>query len=223
MRPLESVPNFSEGRDRATIDAIGTALGRTRGCSTSTATPITTARSSRSSATSRSSSTRSLAAVCGRERADRPALRTKVRTRASAPPTSCRSCRSSPTTSSGRGRCAAIVGQRLGVELGLPVFVYAPPERGPAFYRRGGPASCSARIDCGELAPDFGPTQLDSGRGRRDRRGAAAADRVQRQPARRRRRRARGRRRRAGDAAAAFPACGRSGSTCRAPGSSRSR
>ena len=25
--PLESVPNFSEGRDRATIDAIGTALG----------------------------------------------------------------------------------------------------------------------------------------------------------------------------------------------------
>ena len=25
--PLESVPNFSEGRDRATIDAIGAALG----------------------------------------------------------------------------------------------------------------------------------------------------------------------------------------------------
>ena len=27
MLPLESVPNFSEGRDRATIDAIGGALG----------------------------------------------------------------------------------------------------------------------------------------------------------------------------------------------------
>ena len=26
MRPLESVPNFSEGRDRATIDAIGAAI-----------------------------------------------------------------------------------------------------------------------------------------------------------------------------------------------------
>ena len=26
MLPLESVPNFSEGRDRATIDAIGSAL-----------------------------------------------------------------------------------------------------------------------------------------------------------------------------------------------------
>src|SRR5436305_8538555 len=27
MLPLESVPNFSEGRDAATIDAIGVALG----------------------------------------------------------------------------------------------------------------------------------------------------------------------------------------------------
>lgn len=27
MLPLESVPNFSEGRDRATIDAIASALG----------------------------------------------------------------------------------------------------------------------------------------------------------------------------------------------------
>src|SRR5919197_6699617 len=27
MRPLESVPNFSEGRDRATIDALAEALG----------------------------------------------------------------------------------------------------------------------------------------------------------------------------------------------------
>src|SRR5919197_2688116 len=28
MRPLESVPNFSEGRDRAAIDALAEALGR---------------------------------------------------------------------------------------------------------------------------------------------------------------------------------------------------
>ena len=27
MLPLESVPNFSEGRDQATIDAVGDALG----------------------------------------------------------------------------------------------------------------------------------------------------------------------------------------------------
>ena len=27
LPPLESVPNFSEGRDQATIDAIGDALG----------------------------------------------------------------------------------------------------------------------------------------------------------------------------------------------------
>ena len=34
-------------------------------------------------------------------------------------------------------RAALALGERLGA-LGLPVFVYAPPARGPAFYRRGG-------------------------------------------------------------------------------------
>src|SRR4051794_17920454 len=55
---------------------------------------------------------------------------------------------------------ARIVGERVGAELGLPVFLYAPPERGPAFYRRGGPAGLQQRLDDGELAPDFGPAQL---------------------------------------------------------------
>src|SRR5581483_3002607 len=60
-----------------------------------------------------------------------------------------------------RARAAA---ERLGAaiadELGLPVFLYAPPERGPAFYRRGGVDGLQARIDAGELAPDFGPSRL---------------------------------------------------------------
>ena len=52
---------------------------------------------------------------------------------------------------------------RIGDELGLPVFLYGElaPGRGPAFFRRGGPAELQGRIDAGELEPDFGPARLD--------------------------------------------------------------
>ncbi len=63
-----------------------------------------------------------------------------------------------------RAREAALrVAERVGGELGLPVFLYAElaPGRGPAFFRRGGPEGLQARIDAGELAPDFGPGRLD--------------------------------------------------------------
>jgi glutamate formiminotransferase len=60
-----------------------------------------------------------------------------------------------------RARAAALaIGHRIGDALGLPVFLYAPPERGPAFYRRGGPELLQERIDSGEVAPDFGPPRL---------------------------------------------------------------
>jgi glutamate formiminotransferase len=51
----------------------------------------------------------------------------------------------------------------VGDELALPVFLYADlaAGRGPAFFRRGGPDELQRRIDAGELAPDFGPAQLD--------------------------------------------------------------
>jgi glutamate formiminotransferase len=39
--------------------------------------------------------------------------------------------------------------------------VYAPPERGPAFYRRGGVEELQRRLDAGELEPDFGPARID--------------------------------------------------------------
>src|SRR5262245_2685723 len=61
-----------------------------------------------------------------------------------------------------RARAAALAaGARIG-DLGLPVFVYAPPERGPAFYRKGGVEELQRRLDAGELAPDFGPPRLDA-------------------------------------------------------------
>jgi glutamate formiminotransferase len=59
--------------------------------------------------------------------------------------------------------CALRLADRIGSELGLPVFLYAEssPGRGPAFYRRGGPVELQRRIDAGELSPDFGPGTLD--------------------------------------------------------------
>jgi len=67
-----------------------------------------------------------------------------------------------------RAREAALeLGARIGAELGLPVFQYGElaPGRGPAFFRRGGPAELQRRIDAGEIEPDFGPKRLDDSAG----------------------------------------------------------
>ena len=58
---------------------------------------------------------------------------------------------------------ALTLARRVGEELGLPVFLYGElaPGRGPAFFRRGGPDELQRRLDAGELAPDFGPSRLD--------------------------------------------------------------
>jgi len=55
------------------------------------------------------------------------------------------------------------LGERVGDELGLPVFLYGASANGvrPAFFRTAGPAELQRRIDSGELVPSFGPTTLD--------------------------------------------------------------
>jgi glutamate formiminotransferase / 5-formyltetrahydrofolate cyclo-ligase len=63
------------------------------------------------------------------------------------------------------GACAEALtlADRFGHELGIPVFLYGllTQERVTrAEIRRGGPATLQARIDSGELTPDFGPKQL---------------------------------------------------------------
>lgn len=58
---------------------------------------------------------------------------------------------------------ALTLADRVGEELGLPVFFYgllAAEARGPAFFRRGGPDELQRRIDAGELRPDRGPSRL---------------------------------------------------------------
>lgn len=60
-------------------------------------------------------------------------------------------------------RAALTLAERVGEEVGLPVFLYGAVGQGrrPAFFRRGGPEALQGRIDAGELRPDFGPQRLD--------------------------------------------------------------
>jgi glutamate formiminotransferase/glutamate formiminotransferase/formiminotetrahydrofolate cyclodeaminase len=57
---------------------------------------------------------------------------------------------------------ALVVADRLGGELGLPVFLYGllGDGRTRAELRRGGPQALAARMRTGELRPDFGPPHL---------------------------------------------------------------
>ena len=90
-----------------------------------------------------------------------------------------------------RGAAAAealVLADRLGEELGLPVFLYGTLGGGRtrAQLRRGGPAELARRIEAGELRPDFGPRAAAPDRRRRARRRAPAAGRLQRRARRRR-------------------------------------
>jgi glutamate formiminotransferase len=162
--PLESVPNFSEGRDRATIDAIGGALE---------------SHARLLDVHADGDHNRSVFTLVGSEDELADALVAGVRVAVERIDLR-RHEGAHPRVGAAdvvpivplrpddleRARGAArAIGDRLAREAGLPVFLYAPPERGPAFYRRGGPAELQARVDAGELAPDVGPPRLHESAG----------------------------------------------------------
>jgi glutamate formiminotransferase / 5-formyltetrahydrofolate cyclo-ligase len=157
--PLESVPNFSEGRDRATIEAIGDALsGRARLLDVH----------------SDPDHHRSVFTVVGEDRALVDALveavavardridlgrhegaHPRIGAADVVPVVPLR-----PADMERAKTAARALGGRIG-ELGLPVFLYAElaPGRGPAFFRRGGTDELAERLADG-LTPDFGPPTL---------------------------------------------------------------
>jgi glutamate formiminotransferase len=160
--PLESVPNFSEGRDAGTIEALRSAL--------STHADVLDVHSdpdhNRSVFTLVGDDTSLVEALlagiaCARERID-------LRSHEGAHPRIGAADVVPIVAVDPRDRervrdCALRLADRVGAELGLPVFLYgdSAPERGPAFYRRGGPEELQRRIDAGELRPDYGPARLD--------------------------------------------------------------
>jgi glutamate formiminotransferase len=158
---LESVPNFSEGRDRETIDAIGEALAE----QADVLDVHSDADHNRSVFTLVAEEPSLIEALlagvaCARDRID-------LRRHAGAHPR-IGAADVVPIVAfdhedRDRAReCAQTLAGRIGTELALPVFLYgdSSPGRGPAFYRRGGPESLQHRITDGELQPDFGPSRL---------------------------------------------------------------
>ena len=216
MLPLESVPNFSEGRDRATIDAIGAALA-------AHARAARRARRRRSQPLGVHARRRRRplveALVAGvevaRERIDLRA--TRARTRGSARPTSCRSSplaavrHGAGAAGGARARRAARRARAAGLRL------RAARCAGPAFYRRGGVEGLQRGSTRASSSPTSGPARIDPSVGgvivgaRRpliafnvNLRGTLEAAREIADAS--------------ASAAAASPACARSASTCRGAG-----
>jgi glutamate formiminotransferase len=160
--PLESVPNFSEGRDRDVIEA----LADTMGGPAELLDVHSDADHNRSVFTlvgDEDALTAALLAgvACARERIDlakHEGAHPRIGAADVVPIVAL-----DPADAERARACALAVAGRIGAELQLPVFLYgeSAPGRGPAFFRHGGPAELQRRIDDGELAPDFGPPRLD--------------------------------------------------------------
>jgi glutamate formiminotransferase len=164
--PLEAVPNFSEGRDHAVIDALGAALAAHARVLDVHSDPDHN-RSVFTLVGEDDGLVDALVAgiACARERIDlrrHEGVHPRIGAADVVPLVPLRAA------DMGRARAAAVsLARRVGDELGLAVFLYAEvgEGRGPAFFRRGGPDELQARIDAGELAPDFGPSILDAAAG----------------------------------------------------------
>ena len=160
-RPLESVPNFSEGRDRATIGALGEALGR-RARLLDVHADADHNRSVFTLVGSAKELVDSLLAgiECARERID---LRRHEGAHPRIGAADVVPLVPLVPEEMERAREAALaLAERVG-DLGVPVFLYGElaAGRGPAFFRRGGLEELTRRLESGELAPDFGPRRLD--------------------------------------------------------------
>jgi glutamate formiminotransferase / 5-formyltetrahydrofolate cyclo-ligase len=161
--PLESVPNFSEGRDREAVDAIGRALEEHARLLDVHSDPDHN-RSVFTLVGSEDELADALVAgvECARRRIDlrrHQGAHPRVGAADVVPIVPLR-----PEDMERARAAALVVAERLG-GLGLPVFLYGGTGRGPAFFRRGGPDKLQRRIDAGELAPDFGPASLDPAAG----------------------------------------------------------
>ena len=159
--PLEAVPNFSEGRDRATIDAIAAVLAA-RARLLDVHSDVDHNRSVYTLVGEEDELVDALVAAiaCARDRIDlryHEGAHPRIGAADVVPIVPV-----DPDDRARAGAAARRLGERIATELELPVFFYADlaPDRGPAFFRRGGLEELQRRLDTGELAPDLGPSRL---------------------------------------------------------------
>jgi glutamate formiminotransferase len=161
-RPLESVPNFSEGRDRAIVDALGEALaGPARLLDVHSDADHN--RSVFTLVGSAEELVESLLAgiALARERIDlrrHEGAHPRIGSADVVPLVPL-----APEDMPRAREAALTLAERVGDEVGLPVFLYGElgTGRGPAFFRRGGAEELARRLEAGELEADFGPKRLD--------------------------------------------------------------
>ena len=160
--PLEAVPNFSEGRDEATVQAIAEALGN---------------RAALLNVHFDADHNRSVFTLAGGERELVEALVEGVRVARKlidlrrhegvhpcvgvadvVPIVAVR-----PEDMERARACALELARQIGVDLGLPVFLYGELAWGRRLpeLRRGGSEELARRMEAGELVPDFGSATLD--------------------------------------------------------------
>ena len=160
--PLESVPNFSEGRDPEAIAALESALSRP-GRLLDVHTDWDHHRSVFTIVGSGNELVESLAAgiSTAAERIDlrrHEGAHPRIGAADVVPLVPLR-----PEDEPAAREAALALAARVGDDLGVPVFLYGrltEDRREPAFFRRGGPEELQRRIDSGELAPDRGPATL---------------------------------------------------------------
>lgn len=164
MRQLLAVPNVSEGRDRELIERIGEAFDarrlnlhsdpdHQRSVYTLAGEPWPLVQAVLSGAR---------LATAEVDISQRQGVHPRVGALDVAPIVYLRAEDRGPAAAS-----ALLLGDLLGEELGLPVFLYGELAQGRsrAELRRGGPAMLAKRIATGELVPDFGPRRLHSSAG----------------------------------------------------------
>jgi glutamate formiminotransferase len=164
--PLESVPNFSEGRDAAVIAAIGDAMA-----SRATVLDVHSDRDHHRSVYTLVGSEQELqdALVAGvraaKERIDlrrHEGVHPRVGAADVVPIVPIR-----PGDMGRAKRAARLLAKRLTAELGLTTFLYGEvgEGRGPAFFRRGGTDELQRRLEAREVVPAYGPPWLDPSAG----------------------------------------------------------
>jgi glutamate formiminotransferase len=166
-RPLESVPNFSEGRNRTTIDALAEALRSGGARLLDVHADEDHNRSVFTLVGSGDELVASLLAGIGRaaeliDLREHEGAHPRIGA-ADVVPLVPLAAADEERAREAAGRLAA----RVGVELGLPVFLYGAlgEGRGPAFFRQGGLDELQRRVDAGELAPEHGPSRLSDSAG----------------------------------------------------------
>jgi glutamate formiminotransferase len=166
-RPLESVPNFSEGRDRTTIDALATALRSGGARLLDVHADEDHNRSVFTLVGSGDELVESLLAGIARaaeliDLREHEGAHPRIGAADVVPLVPL-----APEDEEHAREAAERLAARVGAELGLPVFFYGALGGGcgPAFFRRGGPEELQRRVDAGELAPEHGPARLSESAG----------------------------------------------------------